>query len=796
VSGSAPPAERRSLLDIALGEQSATSEATADGGGEPPRDRRRAALARARGLAAAARREAARAPWLWPTLLVAGVLCFVVFVAGGGLKLSTMTTVEISLTLVGAALVAAVLLLMPRQAQQGAPGSWALALLAAFTALTAFSIVWSVSPDASYRDTGRMLAYTAVFGAAIVLARAFPRRFGAIIGGATLAAAIVCGYALLTKVFPDQLDASDIYARLRAPYSYWNATGMTAAMGAIGCLWLGARRDGHALLRAAAYPAMSLMLATLLLAYSRGALAALVIGMAAWFCIVPLRLRGASVLIVGALGASAVVGFAFSTHALSSDNVALSARTSAGHQLGVLLIVVLVVVALAGVAIGFATGRKAPSAVVRRRAGATILATLVLALAAAAGALAVSHRGLTGSISHVVHTLTDPNAPVPANTPGRLTAVASVRARYWNEALEIFKAHPGAGVGAEGYATARLRYRKETLDVRHAHGFIVQTLADLGIVGLLVSLCLFVAWLLAASRSALPLDGRAGVLAVRWRGRILRRVRAAPAAASAVPAREGTPYTPDRVALLSMFSVVVCFGVHSLVDWTWYVPGTASVALLFAGWLAGRGALARGAPAPPSQLAVALSRRAPAPPSPLAGGLSRRAPAPPLPLAARIRRDPRTLALAGAVVIAGVLAAWAQWQPQRSEAARSQALSLLAAGRPLQARARAEQAASIDPLSVQALFALSRVQLVQGSPEQARATLARAVRMQPSDPQTWLTLGESDLARRPRAAASELAAVIYLDPESIAPELIARADPEAVRIQNEYVQAARASGGP
>ena len=47
-------------------------------------------------------------------------------------------------------------------------------------------------------------------------------------------------------------------------------------MGAIGCLWLGARRAGHALFSALAYPAMGLMLVTLMLAYSRGALVALV----------------------------------------------------------------------------------------------------------------------------------------------------------------------------------------------------------------------------------------------------------------------------------------------------------------------------------------------------------------------------------------------------------------------------------------------------------------------------------------------------------------------------------------
>ena len=43
--------------------------------------------------------------------------------------------------------------------------------------------------------------------------------------------------------------------------------------------------------------------------------------------------------------------------------------------------------------------------------------------------------------------------------------------------------------------------------------------------------------------------------------------------------------------MLSMLCLVVVFGVHSLVDWTWYVPGDACVALLCAGWLAGRGPL-------------------------------------------------------------------------------------------------------------------------------------------------------------------------------------------------------------
>ncbi len=97
---------------------------------------------------------------------------------------------------------------------------------------------------------------------------------------------------------------------------------------------------------------------------------------------------------------------------------------------------------------------------------------------------------------------------MPANGPGRLTAIGSVRARYWNEALEIFSDHPLLGVGAEGYETARLRYRTAILNVGQAHGFVVQTLADLGLAGLLVVLALLGAWLTAAGRATHPFNRR------------------------------------------------------------------------------------------------------------------------------------------------------------------------------------------------------------------------------------------------------------------------------------------------
>ena len=699
-----------------------------------------------------------RGLWLG-ALLLGGTLCLLSFYASGGLEPESMTYSEMALTILSGLILAYAALRLARGGRSYGLGT-ALALLA-LTALTAMSIVWSVQPDLSWHDTNRMLAFAGVFGAAAALARMRPERWPAVLGGILLASVVVCGYALLAKALPDHFPEANRYARLYEPYGYWNALGLTAAIGAICCMWLGARRAGHALLTALAYPAMGLLLATLMLAYSRGALLALALGLALWFCLVPLRLRGAAVLCAGALGAGAVTAWDFHDHALSSEGVTISESTSAGHELGALLIAMVLILGIVGVAVVFMTGRRAPTAATRQRAGAAIFAALALATVIFSGALAHSQRGFTGTISHAFNSITDTHAKVP-NTPGRLTAIASVRAQYWDEALKVFKDHPALGSGAQGYEVARLRYRTGPLTVKHAHGYIVQTLADFGLLGLVLSLMLLLAWMAAAGRSTHPLNRR-------WRSWQEVRAHRMPAW-KRLETDEPSGYGPERIGLLSMACLVFVFGMHSLIDWTWYVPGNACVALLCAGWLAGRGPLT----------------------TPQAADVDRGAP-----VSRRRLGHPgyMRLALAGAAIVAALLSTWSEWQPQRAEESREQALALLEHD-PRGALEAADTAVSRDPLSAEALFTLEQVE--QGSSGRAAAleTLRSAVRMQPSNPLTWLTLGRFQLSREPRSALGDLRASIYLDPASISPEAIARGDREAIAIYNEYVQALRATGTP
>jgi len=644
---------------------------------------------------------------------------------GGGLSPSPTTKIEMILNVAGGALAALAVLVADRRRWWGGV---TLTLFAALAVVTAWSIVWAVEPNDAWLEANRTVAYVAIFAGGIALARLGGAWWTALLGALVASTFAICTWAILTKIFPGALSTDEIYARLREPYGYWNAVGLTAALGVPPTLWLGARRTGHAAVSALAYPVMGILVLAMMLAYSRGSLLAVALGCAFWFAVVPLRLRGVTVLSIGAAGALLVTAWVFAQDTLTKDKVSLAQRTTSGHELGIAVLAMVVVLLIIGLAVGFAAARRAPSLGARRRAGATILVVLALVPVGLVVALALSNRGLGGSISNGWKSLTDPNSGARVtNDPSRLTSVGSVRARYWNESYKIFRAHPWTGVGAFGYKTARDRYRTDQLAVQHAHGYVVQTGADLGILGLAVSALLLVAWLGATGRTLgwrLPLPAP-------W----ARRLRRPP------PEAWTAHWGPERVAMASVAAIVLVFGVHSFIDWTWYVPGTVVPALLCAGWLAGRGPLS--APAGRPQ---ALGRG-------LRAGV----------------RSPWRIAAAAAIVAAALVAAWTAWQPLRAINAGNEALAALGDGPRSFPKALelAETARDRNPLSIDPLFEIAAVQNTSGQRDAARNTLEDAIRLQPSNPATWLQLAQFELSTNPRRALRLLGPALYLDPQSL-----------------------------
>ncbi len=603
------------------------------------------------------------------------------------------------------------------RAQPGRPGvagQWSVALFGAFVALSGFSITWSVEPSATWEEVNRLLGYLAVFTGSVVVARTFPRRWRTLMLGLAITAVAMSLLALASKISPELLSPNERYARLREPLQYWNAVGLIAASGIPLWLYFGTRRVGRPILDILSAPALTILFVTIMLSYSRGSLIAAIAGVAVWIVIAPVRLRSVATIVVPLVGAAIIVLWAFGQSDLTTDNVDLLLRETAGHRFGAVIFATLALVTLLSLTTQFLIATKAPTGSWRKRAGIVLLGGVLLVPVGGALALSQSQRGLTGTVSNAWTQLTDPDAnavqgSAPANTPNRLAQVGNARSLYWRDAVRVFKARTAVGVGANGYGAARLRYRTDPSDVAHAHGFVVQVMADLGLAGLVLIAALLGAWLAAARRTL---------------------------------GRRAEPWPPERVGSVALFAAVVAYGVHSSLDWTWSFPAATLPALIAAGWLVGRGSI----------------------------GKPREDPMPP-----RAHEHRRSwISLVGRWVprvqlaAFAVLAVWSITQPWRAFHTSQDALAAIERGDVDEAVRLGKKAVDQDPVSLDTHSIESTALAAGGDVSAARASIERGLALQPDNPAAWMQLLNFELgpgADAERAAAAYRGAV-YLDPYS------------------------------
>jgi O-antigen ligase len=125
----------------------------------------------------------------------------------------------------------------------------------------------------------------------------------------------------------------------------------------------------------------------------------------------------------------------------------------------------------------------------------------------------------------------------------RYTTLQSNRYAYWRVAFKAFEHEPLHGVGAGGWAVWWLRDRPFTESASDAHSLPLQTLAELGLVGLALLAAFLAGVALAAARA----------------------VRSSPARAA------------GPVAAL------VVYIAHAPLDWDWQMPAVTLVAVVLAG---------------------------------------------------------------------------------------------------------------------------------------------------------------------------------------------------------------------
>jgi hypothetical protein len=278
-------------------------------------------------------------------------------------------------------------------------------------------------------------------------------------------------------------------------------------------------------LRAAALAASVPLGLGVYLSFSRGALFACAAGLVALIVAAPHREQlEAIVLAVGAVVIASAV-----TAALRGVT-SLSGSLGFREGQGAIALVLLVAVMSGAAAAHWQLVRRRRSTPLRlpRHAGWLALGLICagLGVAIAAGSKEGTSRRLSASA-------------------GRYATLQSNRYDYWQVALKAFAHEPVRGVGAGGWAVWWVRYRKIEDFAQDAHSLPLQTLAELGLVGVV---------LLGAFVSGVALAARAAH-------------RAAPAFAA------------------GPMAALVVYAAHAPLDWDWQMPAVTLIAIVLAGAL-------------------------------------------------------------------------------------------------------------------------------------------------------------------------------------------------------------------
>jgi hypothetical protein len=499
-----------------------------------------------------------------------------------------------------------------------------LGTLAAFVAWVGVEAMRPGAATSALPELERDVLYLAVVWAALQVIRR--RTAGAALAGVLVAICALLLDGLVRLLVPAHIGADRFEGRLLfLPLGYANACGVLAAIGFVLALGFAPARTGRGRLAAAALVPLAVALA---LTQSRGAVVALAIGVAVAVLLHPHRQAFAGTALVLLPLPALAAGFAARSHAAD-------ARTSSAVVARDCLVVAAVTCAatLVQAAIAAREGRR-PAVPVR------VLAPLgVAAVAVAVAAVALR--------------------------PGDRTA-------YWQVAWQDARAHLLLGSGPGTFAREWLAHRPVATGAMNAHSLYLETLAELGPLGLL----------LLVAALALPLA------AVRH--------RRSPLAAGAAGG-------------------YATFVVHAGLDWDWQMPAVTA-----AGLLCGVCALRAGGD-PPTRatrhVGTALALAAVVALAAAAAGIGNDA------LAAAARS-----AQAGDWAGAARAARLAQrWQPWSAEPPRLLAELALAQGDDVRARTLLVRALRRDPGDAAAWTDLLRA----GTPAQRREALARLAVLEP-----------------------------------------------------------------
>jgi hypothetical protein len=410
--------------------------------------------------------------------------------------------------------------------------------LVAFGALVALSSVWE-TPARGLLEAERAAMYALALAAVIAGVRR--GAVEAVLAGTFAGCAVAAGYGLLTRLLPERLGVFDPVARIRLsePLGYWNALGAFCAIGLLLGFGLASRASRTAMRVAAAF-GVPVLASTLYFTYSRGAWIVLVLGACTWIAVDARRLQALATVLPLAAVAGAGVLLAARSPALNRVGAPLPEAVSDGQRLEVRLLIACVAAGLLAWAAVSVERRWTPTVRTRRTFGVTLATTGVALFAALFIGAGAPHT----LVARAYHGFAKPPPAVGADMSERLFSWSGTgRVPQWRVALRDFERSPIIGNGAGSYELAWNELRPYPAKIRDAHSLYLETLSELGLVGLAVLLVALGTPLVAGLR---------------------------------------TRHEPLTPAVLGAY---VAFLVHAGVDWDWEMPSVTLMGLVCGGVL-------------------------------------------------------------------------------------------------------------------------------------------------------------------------------------------------------------------
>ena len=436
---------------------------------------------------------------------------------------------------------------VPRRAP--GPLAWmALGLFAAFVAWTALSLTWTESIDRTWADLARVVGYLGVFVLTL-----FARDVGAarrLVGAVAAGIACVALVALISRLHPLWFPGADQTGRflqggrerLSYPLNYWNALAGLIAIGAP-LLLQAATCARSVLLRAVSAAVLPVLALTAFFTLSRGGIAAGAIALAVFLAVSSDRLPKVLTLLVAGGGSAILVAAADQRDALRHGLLDATASRQGDEMLWIALFVCLGVAAIqAAISWLLLRHRRPPWTVPSRRVAQVSLVVGVLAVVIAALALDAPGRAADGWTEFK-------DQGQPGHGADRLGSVAGEgRYDFWKTAVRENESKPLTGTGSGSFEFWWTRAGGDPQTVRDAHSLYMQTLGELGIIGLVLLGTFLLTVLVGGGWAA---------------------VRAGPS---------------DRPPLAAALAGCVAFCITAIFDWMWQIP-VLPVAMLLLGSL-------------------------------------------------------------------------------------------------------------------------------------------------------------------------------------------------------------------